>query len=256
MSCLNLCVCVHFKETSTFQTEYIFLQTNTYQLVVITDLVSQSYVIFIYECDQIEWSGIDPIYARVGISNGPGASYIHPSSGNASVLDIDCANSPVSNFVNVLLDLNTFAPVEQPVSPSSTSTPGLTFSLISSSVTAITPSSTLPSPLATSAFTTQSKLVKTILYSLCNNFSVVKFCHSRISAAFKHLLIKALLLHFQGKYTRTAKLMCLRLAIRLSMLNENDTLDSQTLWKSGSNRAALRGGGNPVTPLWIMISIQ
>ena len=88
---------------------------------MITDSVSQSYAIFIYECNQIEWSGSNLTYSRVGISNGMGRSEFHPSSGSASIADIDCSNSPRSTIVNVLLDLNTFTLAER-VYPSTNST--------------------------------------------------------------------------------------------------------------------------------------
>ena len=142
------------------------MQTNKYQLALITDSMSQSYAIFIYECNQITWGGIDPVYARVGLSNGAGTSYLHPMSGNASIIDIDCLNTPPTAH-NILLDLNTFAPVRQPVSPSA-STPGIassSFSSVSFSVFTVRPSSTLSpqvsistNPVVSSPIMTQSKL--------------------------------------------------------------------------------------------------
>ncbi len=90
----------------------LYMQTNKYQAIVITDSVSQSYAIFIYECNEIEWSGLNSTFPRVGISNGMGRSYTHPSSGSASIADIDCENvNPGSNIVNIGLDLTTFAPL-------------------------------------------------------------------------------------------------------------------------------------------------
>ena len=127
----------------------ICLQNNSYQAIVITDSVSQSYVIFIYECDQIKWSGRDSNHSRVGISDGMGTSYIYPMSGNASIVDIDCLNSPRSMIVNILLDLNTFTLVE-PVIPSVISSrmtlpSSLDIDLVSPSVIAMlsTPTQTL-----------------------------------------------------------------------------------------------------------------
>ena len=104
---------------------FCYTQTNTYQAILITDRNSQSYAIFFYECNQTQWnrarsaSGNEEYFARIGLSDGNGSSYIHPLSGNASV-DIDCLNSPESTVVNILLDLNTFRPVED---NSSTTTP-------------------------------------------------------------------------------------------------------------------------------------
>lgn len=78
---------------------------------MITDSNSKSYAIFIYECNQIEWSGLDPIHARIGVSDGMGTSYVHPLSGNSSIVDIDCQNSSQSSTVNIFIDLNTFTTV-------------------------------------------------------------------------------------------------------------------------------------------------
>ena len=95
------------------------LQTNTYQAILITNQDSQSYAIFIYECDLIEWSGLDPIYARVGLASGAGIFSLHPLSGNESVNGIDCLNNPQSQIVNFVYDLNTFDIVGYPTPSSS-----------------------------------------------------------------------------------------------------------------------------------------
>ncbi len=113
------------------------LQTNIYQLILITDRTSQSYVIFIYECNQITWSGIDPLHARVGISDGTVASYGHAFSGNASVVDIDCISMP-NPAVNVALDLRTFGLVQRIPAPPTNATTQMNSSVTTSNVMAQT----------------------------------------------------------------------------------------------------------------------
>ncbi len=77
-----------------------------------SDLMSQTYAIFIYECGEVRWSGIDSVgHARIGISDGDNSTWIHPLSGSSSALDIDC-NNAVNGFVNIILDLMTFAPAQ------------------------------------------------------------------------------------------------------------------------------------------------
>jgi len=95
-------------------------QRNSYQALLITDGLSQSYAVFIYQCDLIEWSGIEPVFARIGITDGDGHSWLHNSSGLNDSAMIDCTNGPGSNF-NILLDLNTFQPAvgQAPVASSS-----------------------------------------------------------------------------------------------------------------------------------------
>ena len=121
---------------------HTYTQTNTYQAILITDRNSQSYAIFIYECDQILWnrarsaSGTEEYFARIGLSDGNGSSYIHPLSGNASV-DIDCLNSPESTVVNILLDLNMFRPVEEASISSSTMTSTLSTTIMGTSSSSV-----------------------------------------------------------------------------------------------------------------------
>ncbi len=74
--------------------------------------MSQTYVIFIYECGNIEWSGIGSVHARIGISDGINSTWSHSSSGNETAADISCSNRPNSNVVNIMLDLSTFNEVQ------------------------------------------------------------------------------------------------------------------------------------------------
>ena len=132
----------------------VIIQNNSYQAIVISDSVSQSYVLFIYECDRIKWSGHYSNHSRVGISDGMGTSYVYPTSGSTAIVDIDCLNSPRSTVVNILLDLNTFTLVE-PVIPSvissSITLPSSAFDSVSPSMITVmpTPSQMLPPAVST-----------------------------------------------------------------------------------------------------------
>ena len=69
---------------------------------MITDGISKSFAIFTYECSSIEWSGLDPIYAKIGINHGGGVEQLHNLSGSPMVNDIDCISGPR----DILFDLN------------------------------------------------------------------------------------------------------------------------------------------------------
>ena len=78
-------------------------QTNTYQAVIITDGLS-SFALFIYNCQQMEWSG------EVGIGvNGDGRFYAnHILSKSETAHEVACLNSPSSNWNNILYQLRKF----------------------------------------------------------------------------------------------------------------------------------------------------
>ncbi len=69
---------------------------------MITDGISKSFAIFTYYCSSIEWSGLDPIYAKIGINYGRGVEELHNLSGSPMVNDIDCISGPR----DILFDLN------------------------------------------------------------------------------------------------------------------------------------------------------
>ena len=77
-----------------------FLQTNTYQGVLVTDGV-QSYALYTYRCGEMEWSGgatigfgaSDELYANLRLS------------GSAGVLAVACLNSPTTEWSNILYNL-------------------------------------------------------------------------------------------------------------------------------------------------------
>ena len=79
--------------------EFIF-QTNTYQAIVVTDGL-QSYAIFTYNCQQLQWVQSQSNYAVVGF-NAYGQSYANANfSGTPLIGSIACNNStyPWSNAV-------------------------------------------------------------------------------------------------------------------------------------------------------------
>ena len=92
---------------------FLSAQANTYQAIAITDGVTHSYAVFIYECGGVQWGGdavLSSVYARVGISIGGDVLISHPLSGNESVDNIDCLNDPNSQWVNLVYDLSLIKP--------------------------------------------------------------------------------------------------------------------------------------------------
>ena len=88
------------------------LQTNTYQALVITDGV-QSYTVFTYNCQTMEWSRSPDRHAVVGY-NAFGLQFQnHPLSGTPDILTIACENQPYTNWSNQVYQLPSISPDEQ-----------------------------------------------------------------------------------------------------------------------------------------------
>lgn len=85
--------------------------------MVVTDNSTKSYAVFTYQCDLIQWSGLDPIYAKIGVSFGEGYEAVHPLSGSASANEIDCIMNSTSSsgIVNLIYNLNPTQSTEMPV---------------------------------------------------------------------------------------------------------------------------------------------
>ena len=82
-----------------------FLQTNTYQGILITNGTT-SYAVFIYRCGLMGWSGSASIgYYAVG-------SFYqnHPLANSATANTIACVNSPTSVWSNVVYQLSFIPP--------------------------------------------------------------------------------------------------------------------------------------------------
>lgn len=103
---------------------YNLQQANTFQLILITDSASQSYAIFIYNCNDITWSGVGSNHARVGITDGDGSTWTHSDSGNSTIVNIDCS-VPSNSYVNIILDLRDFGVARAPQMNSSTPAPNV-----------------------------------------------------------------------------------------------------------------------------------
>ncbi len=98
---------------------------------MVTDGISKSYAIFTYECNQTEWPGLDPIYAKIGINYGGGMEQLHNFSGGAMANEIDCMSEPDSTVVNVVYDLNVeLNPSSTPLSISSSTPPSTTINAV------------------------------------------------------------------------------------------------------------------------------
>lgn len=79
------------------------LQSNTFQGILITN-GTQSYSIFTYVCDMMEWSDESTIGFNVGTIH----SELHPLSGTLQASAIDCVHQRNgSNINNVVFDLVT-----------------------------------------------------------------------------------------------------------------------------------------------------
>ena len=89
------------------------LQLNTFQAVLITDGV-ESYTVFLYMCDLIQWSFGGPnigFAGRTTIGYNAAGDFFenHPSSGDAR--NVDCLSQPLSPWVNVVYRLSVDNPV-------------------------------------------------------------------------------------------------------------------------------------------------
>ena len=82
----------------------LFLQTNSYQMVLATD-GETSYTVFTYKCGELNWSSSS--YRAVIGYNAASNSYVnHPLSRTTNVNSIACVNSPSSPWSNVVYNLN------------------------------------------------------------------------------------------------------------------------------------------------------
>ena len=123
--------------------ELFYIMQNTFQAIVITDNSTRSFAIFTYRCDEVQWPGLQPNFAKIGINFGSGMEEVHELSGQEVADDIDCLNNDTddtgSNWVNVIYDLNTSSNTP----PSLTTTIQPSASVIISSSISITAERTL-----------------------------------------------------------------------------------------------------------------
>ena len=97
-----------------YLTLFIFSQRNTFQGVVITDTI-KTYAVYIYRCNDIEWSD----GSVIGFNAGGSFFANHPLSDSTAARDIDCVNSPGSERNNVVYDLNPNVPAPGPATNTS-----------------------------------------------------------------------------------------------------------------------------------------
>ena len=79
------------------------LQTNTFQGIIITDGML-SYAVFVYQCDLLQWSGLNNRHAVIGY-NMNGQFMNHPLSGIPQVSDVDCMNSPGTSWSTLVYQI-------------------------------------------------------------------------------------------------------------------------------------------------------
>ena len=79
---------------------FLYMQTNTYQAIVITD-GEQSYAIFTYLCGAMNWHG----YATIGINSDGNFYTNYPLSGTSSVTEVACLEYPDSLLKNLIYPL-------------------------------------------------------------------------------------------------------------------------------------------------------
>ena len=78
----------------------LFLQTNTFQAIVITDSL-KSYSVFTYRNDSLQWSGLDGFYNEAVVGyNMDGVFKNQPLSGTEHILNI--AKKSYNNLVRKL----------------------------------------------------------------------------------------------------------------------------------------------------------
>ena len=86
---------------STSYTYTFALQTNTYQGVVVTN-GQQSYALFLYQCDQMGWSG----NATIGFSAAGSFYQNHFLSGTPNAKGVACINSASNTRSNIVYQLS------------------------------------------------------------------------------------------------------------------------------------------------------
>ena len=94
---------ISLQSLQSFSQYLIFLQTNTFQAIAITD-GSQSYAVYTYRCGDLGWSG----GATIGYNGGPVGNFYanHPLSGTNSANTIACLNSGVTEWFNVVYNVS------------------------------------------------------------------------------------------------------------------------------------------------------
>ena len=84
----------------------ILLQTNIFQAIVITDSL-ESYSVFTYKSDSLQWSGLDGFYNEAVVGyNTDGVFQNHPLSGTEHILNI-AKKSSYNNMVKKIGNLDT-----------------------------------------------------------------------------------------------------------------------------------------------------
>ena len=91
-----------------------FLQTNTFQGILITD-GSHSYTVFTYRCGSMEWSGS----ATIGFNADNDLFQNHPLSRTRSSNSIACQNYPDSVWNNLVYQLGGISSIVPNPSPTS-----------------------------------------------------------------------------------------------------------------------------------------
>lgn len=135
-------------------------QENTYQALVITDTLWQSYAVFTYKCGLLEWSGDSAFEAVIGYSALGQFFEDHPLSQMSNTNDIACLNSPQSEWSNVVYNLTDLDDVPSP----STQTYG-TLPQISSTM------GVLPTSSSTQTDGTLSQIAPSTMGHLPSSFS-------------------------------------------------------------------------------------
>ena len=86
-----------------------FLQTNTFQAVIVTD-GSNSFAIFIYRCGDIQWDfrGFGPGFGGATIGFGASSEFFsnHRLALIRDATSIDCINAPENQFFTVLYGIS------------------------------------------------------------------------------------------------------------------------------------------------------
>lgn len=76
------------------------LQENTFQAIAITNGM-QSYAVYTYQCDLMEWPGT----ATIGYNGGPNFFENHPYSGRPDAQRVACVYLPDSNWSNLVYNI-------------------------------------------------------------------------------------------------------------------------------------------------------
>ena len=92
---------------------FLYVQTNTFQGIVITDGAT-TFAVFTYKCMDLNWARVPLV---IGFSAAGDFFENHDFTGSVDAHLLDCHNQPASDYVNVIYNITTINSTKSPISP-------------------------------------------------------------------------------------------------------------------------------------------